>query len=484
MKKEEEIKEKTETYAEKYYTKIDKDHARVLKNLAVMARSNKNGFTDITRIEALRELLKDTDYKEIYLETVSFWYKGELKKNTPIILYSSHMDTVPNITKCSSTLSNDGYLKGTYDNIGTNGAAAIAMLEGNLPDNCVFAFTSEEETGKCKGAKSIISYLKELGIKDITAITLDVTYEGYDEGNLFTIENAIKMPDFLDHLTDNLKNITPEDMDSVKEDDMSFTFVRKSKKAVSDKLPKEYISKDFGWMDESFVYNDLGIKSFSICLPCYGEMHSNSGVKVKQPVFEGYVNTLEQMAYSLTNTHEQLINAKKIENREFLRRAKELVEKEKIEKKKHYEDMKAFYQDHSGQYSLFKGSEYISDSYYEPTENDLYDMYYGACCEDETINNTIRSNAEYCIYNGLDKDSYINEMMQELSPDLYYQFMAFKDYLAESYDAYMEMVYDNELAQDGFTDEYEEFDLASESYYNGEKITADDLDFDDYDYDD
>lgn len=312
--------EKTLSFGEKYYDKVDLRHAQILEKCACMCRSDKRGFTVTDRLEAIRELLSDSDYKEIYLGTTSMWFKKDFDKKEDTILISSHADTVDTISNCYSKLSEEGYYSGTYDNAGTNGAAVIAMLEGNFPSNVVFAFNSEEESGKMKGAKDCISYLASIGIQKPTCIALDVTYEGYDEGLLASIENCTKDPNFLSKVAKSALSCEPEDQ--------SFIFVKKSKKAVPEEFPKEFLSPSTGMCDEAFAYADLGLNTFSFCLPCRGNMHGDSGLRVRQPVFEGYVVSLESLIYAMTKTHPDLIPAKIIEKQTLLDRSKELVKTE------------------------------------------------------------------------------------------------------------------------------------------------------------
>lgn len=357
----------TKTFAELYYDDIDLKHSEILQKLAVPCYSTHEKFTDDTRIQKIRELLQDSDYQEIFVDTASIWIKGEINSDKPYYVISSHCDLVPQITKPFSVLDNNGYYKGTYDNIGTNAAAVITMLEGNFPDNVIFSFTADEETGHCSGAEETVNFINSLNIKDCTYIALDVTAEGYDKGHLATLENTPKQnPEFLHSITEAMLATEPE---------QTITFVRKSKKAIPDNLPIHYISSDTGWYDEAFKYHELGItKTCSICLPSYGEMHSNSGLKVRQPCFEGYINTLEGMIYSLTKTHEDLIINKKIEKETLFKRSKELLEKEIEENRKKIQSYHATFSSDNFLAPYTSYSNYYED-YDDEEDYDLDDVY-------------------------------------------------------------------------------------------------------------
>lgn len=312
----------------------EEKHKEVMEALAKVCRSNKRGFIEgkTDKIDAIRDLMKDSEYCEILLPGVQIWRKN---LSAPIdVIVSSHADVVGSITKCFSELSEDGYYSGTYDNSGTTAASVIAMLEGNVSDNVVFAFTSEEETGRCLGAKQVLEYARNTNNEPV-CIALDVTYEGYDEGYLYTVENLSsghkknEDVDFLNKVADSMTSLETEEKQNC-------IFVRLSKNICPTTLDKKHISNDTGWFDEAQAYVDKHAKAFSLCLPCEGNMHSNRGVDVRQPVFEGYVNALECMIYMMSKdiSKEEVIQQKKDELSKLLDKSLEMVSVEEKEKEK------------------------------------------------------------------------------------------------------------------------------------------------------
>lgn len=337
------------------FTEKELRHEQVMSAVAKMCRSDKRGFTETEKLDAIRELLIDSEYHEILLHGTQIWRKDF---TSPIdVIVSSHADVVNSISQCSSKLSNDGYYSGTYDNSGTTAASVIAMLEGNIPNNVMFAFTADEETGRCMGAKQALEYARNFGF-DPVCIALDVTYEGYDEGHLFTVENLSsghkknEDMDFLNDVAQSMMNLETEGKQSCH-------FVKISKNSIPSLLGSEYIAKDSGWFDEAQAYVNEHAKAFSLCLPCEGNMHSNRGVDVRQPVFEGYINALESMIYEMAKdpNREQYVEAKRAENAVLLDKTLEMVAKEEEEAKKKWSS-------HSS-YSGYRSSVMSEDDYYD-----------------------------------------------------------------------------------------------------------------------
>lgn len=397
------------TFRQKYYDKFDERHAEILEALAVPSYSDKKGFTDLSRIEAIRELLKESGYHETFIQTASIWSKGSLsaQKDNPCYLISTHADLVPQITKPFSELKENGYYKGTYDNIGTNAAAVILMLEGQLPDNVIFTFTTEEETGKCLGAKDTYELLTtKLGITDLTCFALDVTYEGQDEGMLVSIENSSHNDDFLQTLIQYTLVLQ----------DNKFSYVPKNKKTITDNIPKECISSEMGMFDEAFVYRKLTKQACSICLPSAGIMHSNSGMTVRQPTFEGYINALKGILYQFTKTHTDLIPALTVQQKTLYERNQELIEKEP--KTPSY---------------MYSGNDYMQGYDFGNTGyQDTY-MYYEE--PDEDIQNYLNETMFYEIdcYEADQAEQFLYDIISVVNPDLYDIVYSLSDYIQNEF---------------------------------------------------
>lgn len=431
--------EPEESFGSKYYDEFDKAHAQILEQCAAKCYSSKKGFTEEAKLNNIRKLLKDTDYKEVFIDTASVWVKGNVMdfKDKPVYLVSSHADLVDAITKPFSELSDDGYYKGTYDNIGTNAAAVIAMREADLPDNVVFTFTSDEETGRCRGAKDTVSLLTSMGLSNLTCIALDVTDEGYDEGVLASIENCVKDDKFLNKLGDLAMSLETEGR-------QSFCFVKKSKKAIPDNLPDKYIQKSTGMYDEAMKYADLEQKSFSLCLPTDGWMHSNAGLTVRQPVFEGYVNMLECMLYQFTKTHENLLGAKKLERETLLDRVSELMETEKKKPKYHQQ---SFYDYDNSMYDYDAIRDYNA-SYGYDYEGDYFGYEENF---EEMLMETVVNNIE--AYSPEDKGMFIRDCISQVAPDLMEQFQQLQEFFANEFDAYQEQL--QAMEYEGYTDDFD-----------------------------
>lgn len=284
--------------AEKETEVISNTLNHVLDKITLPARSNKNGFYQTDKLDAIKDLVTGSDcsFKVIHESKHSLIFgKNSPCKGEESILISSHADIVKSITEVSSELK-DGYYHGTYDNLGTNASAvSIMLLEGNnLPDNVYFAFTSEEETGRCLGATDAYKFIYDSTKINPLCVALDVTDEGYYDNKLGSLEGLSANKNIA-------LNIKRSFMDTEGEN-KSFCVVKMSKK---DKNPfdKEYISGNNTVFDESVHFGKkLKQNAFSFCLPTSGAMHSNSGLDVKEPVFIGYILSLASFIYEYTNT--------------------------------------------------------------------------------------------------------------------------------------------------------------------------------------
>lgn len=296
------------------YSELELQHSDILKQVNVMCRSNKFEFTDDTRLKVIDKLLEESSYKCNYHGSLCRIYSKkpieELGEN--IILVSSHVDTVHAITECSSSLDEEkGIFRGTYDNTITNASEVILMQEENLPDNIVFAFTGEEESCNCKGALEAAEYIKSFS-KNLFCVALDVTYEGFDTNRLWTIENCVPCPK-KERESNNL-NIISDIALSFEPECQTFDFIKAGKKHIPDNLPEQYLTHSESWYDEAAAYRKAEYPTLSICIPCgRGEMHSNYGVAVKQPVFEGYLLSLTSFLYRLNDRLSELIIGETLE---------------------------------------------------------------------------------------------------------------------------------------------------------------------------
>lgn len=281
--------------------------SEILEKIALPARSNKNGFKNIEKLEAINELI-ETEGSPYHLlwKGDNVWIYGQRSPHADehAVLVSSHADIVPEITKVSSSLDDEGYFHGTYDNLGTNAAAVSLMLNGSLPKNVYFAFTSEEETGKCLGAKWALHYIQMRTKRLPMCVALDVTDEGYKNDRLFTLEAV--------HGKSNtIRNRIVADILATEGESQSFELVRLKRKDEFPGIDTKYLSKYTAEFDEGSFYAKQGGNSFSICLPCTGHMHSNSGLYIKEAVMKGYIVSLQSVLFAITKNKPELIEENK-----------------------------------------------------------------------------------------------------------------------------------------------------------------------------
>lgn len=269
----------------------------VLEKISLPARSNnKEGFTTTDKLDAIDKVLEDSSYNKVYsTKNCVIYGKSVPKKGDKCILVSSHADIVSGITNVSSEYK-DRYYHGTYDNLGTNASAVSIMLNDNklIDNNVYFAFTAEEETGLCTGAKDAFTFITEKSRINPTCIALDVTDEGYEENELISIEGLRGSKQMQTMLHDKLVELDG--------DSLSFGVTKASSKEYTP-FEDAYITCDYTEFDEGLFYGkNLKQNAFSCCLPTDGYMHSNTGLNVKESVFIGYIYSLDTLLQTLTNT--------------------------------------------------------------------------------------------------------------------------------------------------------------------------------------
>jgi len=276
-------------------------HVEILENLSFPCRSNSKELKDEGRLKMIRNILESSDYNEIYGPTdnkpaiFSLWSKKPFSEIDAdrIYLVTAHIDTVKSIEKCYSILNKDGLLHGTYDNQICDAAITILMNDvRDFPDNVLFAFTGDEETGRCNGAVSIASAIVKTG-KIPVCIALDVTSDGFYENSLCSLEN-LSFPKMNSNFIENVANVF---LKLEPEGKKCFNFIKKDNQNIPQILPNDYLTNDFGECDEAFAYKRIGLPTMSLCIPTSGSMHSESGLYVKHPVFEGYLETLKSFIY-------------------------------------------------------------------------------------------------------------------------------------------------------------------------------------------
>lgn len=248
---------------------------RVLSQIALPARSDKHnrGFTETAKLDAIKEMLslENSPYSIIGTSKNCVIYGQEPpQRGEQPILVSSHADIVSQITKVFSEKGEE-YYRGTYDNLGTNAAACVLMLNETFPKNVYFAFTADEETGRCHGAKDALSFLADASGVNPLCIALDVTWDGFGE-KLYSIENFA-------------------------------TSMEPTLTALAQRTDSAHATANFtrvGGYDEGTYYCNKKMQACSICLPCSGSMHSDSGVDIFKATFHGYILSLAAVLHTLT----------------------------------------------------------------------------------------------------------------------------------------------------------------------------------------
>ena len=380
----------------------------ILEEISLPARSNKHGFKDTSKLEKIEEILKREE-SPFYLVKKSdhAWIFG---KKAPVmdeksLLISTHADIVSEIKKPFSEYDeNTKYFKGTYDNMGTNGACVDLMLNSDLPDNIFFAFTAEEESGRFTGAEYSYAYMKNRTGCDPDVIVLDVTYEGYDDDKLFSLE-GLTAP------TEEERKALLEKALKTDGDHSAFTVIKMKKKDDNSFLPKEYYSDETTDCDESYYYKKQNCLSFSFDLPTDGSMHSDSGLYVKEAVFKGYVESLKAMCYSLTNTYTEEIEKISAHKDGLILKAKDTP----FRKTTYSYFGSGYYSGSDNILSLYKPAKYFEDIDQIPGQMNIYDYIDKDEDEEEyeedwydSFINTAYENAE--MYYPDDMDTYLSDL--------------------------------------------------------------------------
>lgn len=240
------------------------DFIELLKLLTVDCKDDGKAFTVTHRIAVIEQLLKDTPYKLIAHEPLAFVYaKRDICEGDSVVLVSSHIDCVYNSCFCSHDGDN---LRGTFDNSFTNAAILSLMVAGKLPDNVVVAFTGDEEHDSQGAVQTVLAFGRaQCEIK--FALVLDVTNTGWESGAHFALENDLGVDMLTAHKIIETLN----------------------------SLGVEYAFEHNAEPDESWDYNDYGIPALSLCVPVFGELHSDEGVFVRKNSVEGYCNALKSI---------------------------------------------------------------------------------------------------------------------------------------------------------------------------------------------
>lgn len=345
-------------------TPIKETLDNVLSTISLPSRSNKEGFYDTSRLDAIKQLINESDspYRVINETSNTLMFGKKVpNKNEKSILMSSHADIVQGITNVKSE-SKDGWYHGTYDNLGTNASICTLMLmDKNLPDNIYFAFNAEEETGRCTGATDAFNYIKKNTMNDPLCIALDVTDEGFDEDRIISLEGLSAGTKEKDKIKNALMRIEGENIS---------TAIVKSFPKDYTPFDKDYITCDTTVFDEGIHYGRLNANAFSFCVPTDGYMHSNLGLDIKESTYLGYIYTLDTFLHSYTNTIDKCMITNNINEIKDIRDY--LVDKTERTIKKPY--FQANYPSYTSP-KYFSNPNYQLDNDEEEYDFDGYDEY-------------------------------------------------------------------------------------------------------------
>ncbi len=251
----------------------------ILKKLSVTNYDNGHQFTKRDRLDAISDILKDSEFKKISTDGLFEMYAigGVLPQNA--IVVSTHVDCVTAITDCFSEDFSDELLKGTFDNLITNAIIVYLMKEHRLNENVVVAFTGDEEKNSC-GAIDVIEFIENHS-KEFKAVILDVTDMGWDEGALFSVENNFWNDCFGKKVVDICEKMQ-----------VKWVFVPSDVDDLPVYVPQNRIINTEALCDESWEYDEADIECFSLCIPTKGEMHSNSGLLARKESVTKYAEVL------------------------------------------------------------------------------------------------------------------------------------------------------------------------------------------------
>ena len=262
------------------------EYWELLQSLALLNYDNGENFTVRDRLDAIQNILKETNYEKVnhfgLFELYAF--NGELPKEA--VLISTHIDCIYSITKCFVKEQDENCLLGTFDNLITNALTVSLMKAHQFHPNVIIAFTGDEENCS-RGAYGVMEYLKRHGCQFKT-IVLDVTDMGWDDGALFTVENNF--------WNDSLGKKV---IDIAKSASCVWKFVPSDETDIPAYVPCQTVIATEAECDESWDYDERNIDCFSLCIPTKGDMHANEGILLRKDSIETYRNILRQIANNL-----------------------------------------------------------------------------------------------------------------------------------------------------------------------------------------
>lgn len=242
-----------------------------LKQLTVDCKDDGIRFLKLDRIREIQSQLEGSPYRLLYAGNLCLLYGKETFMDHYRVLVSSHIDCV--YTECFVTEDSDDCWKGTFDNSATNAAIIDLMLAGDLDDSVLIAFTGDEEKNSA-GAVEVLQLLQERDCPIERAIVLDVTNEGWADEAAFSIEN--------DRGFDIITGF--QIVSLLQENNIPCVFIHEAEPDET----WEYYSYPTGEHPQ--------IPCLSLCLPVLGDMHKDSGVRLRKSSIKPYKQILKQLA--------------------------------------------------------------------------------------------------------------------------------------------------------------------------------------------
>lgn len=265
------------------------DFFEILKAISLPNRDDGSKFTDTRRIEKIEALLWNSGYRRINPQGLFFLYaRKPLEEITNPVLISSHIDCVSQMSTLFSRDCGDGMILGTYDNCITNAAVVQLMLDKQLPDNVLIAFTGDEER-EARGAAQLVAFLSARKKIPCATIILDVTDMGWEEKAMFTVENNFWKD-----------SVGSQIVACAEETGVNWRFVPSDEEDIPKYVNPARVIPEEAECDESWEYDEYCWPCFSLCIPIHGPMHSSKGVLARKESCRVYADTLARMAASLT----------------------------------------------------------------------------------------------------------------------------------------------------------------------------------------
>ena len=238
----------------------------LLKAVVVDCKDDGERFVVDDRLSVIEQVLEKSPYNIVSREPLALiCAKKNLGSGDNVVLLSSHVDCLHSSSFCTDESE---FLRGTFDNSFTNAALLWCMLNDLLPDGSVVAFTGNEETDS-QGAAQVVLAIGRMQCRISLAVTLDVTNVGWCENSLFTIENDACIDMLAAHKI----------ISSLVEYDGRYSFRH-------DAEP-----------DESWLYAEYGIPSFSFCIPASGDLHGDEGVLLSKKAIPVYCKALHGIGF-------------------------------------------------------------------------------------------------------------------------------------------------------------------------------------------